>query len=135
MSDSLQLSAGAARSQLKILRQEQADTLAERSRKPALQLLAGGMSASPGQPLQVVAGKPTEPSATLVLAVVNRGNATAHGLLMRLVFFDETVTVDGVPNITHVPTLQPIMPRASVYTIEIGRLECTRLGEGTSDSH
>jgi hypothetical protein len=122
MSDNIQASTGATRNQLRILKQEQTDTIALRSRKPILRLIAGGLSAPPGKPLQVETDNPTETSATLTLAVTNDGNVAAHGPLIRLVIFDEKVYVDGAPNITAIPRPFPNMASAIVFTIGIERL-------------
>jgi hypothetical protein len=93
VSANVQASADAARSQLKILRQEQTDTLAERSRKPKLALFVGGTELDPNKRLDTtIPGTQTDTSATIHFVLRNAGDATAHGLQVRVVIWDLAVT-------------------------------------------
>jgi hypothetical protein len=124
MNDSLQSSAGAARNQLHILQQEQADTLAQRSKKPKLGLVLGGYALdSMRPPPKVIARAETDTSMTLDFLLLNSGSATAHAAIIRVLVWDKEVGLqgEGTLMLTAVPPTG-VNDRAQVYTAAIGNL-------------
>lgn len=96
MSRDLQSSAGAARDQLHILRQEQADALAERSKKPELALLLGGHLLNPmQQPPKIIVRAESDTSMTIDFVLLNHGSATANAVIFRALVWDKEVSLLG----------------------------------------
>jgi hypothetical protein len=125
MSDNIQVSTGAARNQLRILKEEQADTHAQRSKKPRLTFVLDGTEIDPRNTTFILSPHhQTETSASLDALLSNHGDATAHSLVFRVVVTtDESVglVADGA-SVAAVSRDMPEMSGTHTYLIRLERL-------------